>query len=197
MDHDREWRPRNFRDVGRSLTSCGAASEITIPPGRLLRGGDIDLLFLAQQHECIGHPHTILNLRVKEDNPGTFGDIPIRYLHFPTKNGAHDYDTTAKSLRLWIRQVISALCELQVADMPLYVHCRSGKDRTGVIVGIILLILGFPVEDVVQEYLRSQEGDISETGIRTALAPYASPQQREKEFKKCNLAHLARLLLAL
>jgi protein tyrosine/serine phosphatase len=38
------------------------------------------------------------------------------------------------------------------------VHCSAGKDRTGVIVAVILRILGTPVEDVCREYQLTEMG---------------------------------------
>ncbi len=43
------------------------------------------------------------------------------------------------------------------ADGPLVLHCTAGKDRTGVAVALILLALGVSREDVMADYLLSNE----------------------------------------
>jgi hypothetical protein len=37
-------------------------------------------------------------------------------------------------------------------------HCSAGKDRTGVIIALILSILGVPVDEICQEYQLTQTG---------------------------------------
>ncbi|CAG8816224.1 7003_t:CDS:2, partial [Gigaspora rosea] len=44
------------------------------------------------------------------------------------------------------------------ANLPVLIHCQYGKDRTGVIIAIILSICGVDDETIVQEYTSSQEG---------------------------------------
>lgn len=41
------------------------------------------------------------------------------------------------------------------AAFPLLLHCRAGKDRTGVIVALLLLLLGVEEEAIMADYLRS------------------------------------------
>jgi len=35
---------------------------------------------------------------------------------------------------------------------PLYVHCLSGRDRTGVVIAALLRIIGVKEEDIIEEY---------------------------------------------
>ena len=42
-------------------------------------------------------------------------------------------------------------------DNPLLVHCTAGKDRTGVVVAVLLAALGVPARDVVEDYARTRE----------------------------------------
>ena len=39
--------------------------------------------------------------------------------------------------------------------LPAIVHCTTGKDRTGWAVAVLLLLLGVPEPDVVEDYLES------------------------------------------
>src|ERR1700722_12917705 len=40
-------------------------------------------------------------------------------------------------------------------ETPLLVHCTAGKDRTGVLVALLLRLVGVPHEEVVADYCRS------------------------------------------
>ncbi|WP_246331627.1 tyrosine-protein phosphatase [Sphingomonas chungangi] len=40
-------------------------------------------------------------------------------------------------------------------ETPVLIHCTAGKDRTGVLVALLLLLLGVPKDQVVEDYLRS------------------------------------------
>ena len=194
MDYDRAWRPRNFRDTAESLKeACGHSR---LKSGKLYRGGEFDVCFLEGQLECIGNPKTILNIRAQADRSDSFGKAKLRYEHIPTKNGPRDYETTDRNVKVWVRDVIAFVSSLKEEEYPLYVHCRSGKDRTGIIIGILLLILGVPLDIVVLEYLQSKEGKTSEAQIRKALEPYNTDLKLKNELKKCNLDNLCNVLLA-
>lgn len=194
MDYDKTWRPRNFRDVGEQLeTLC--PSGIKVIRNKLFRGGEFDVCFLVGQLECVGHPKTILNLRAQPDKENSFGNSKINFVHFPTKNGPREYDTSDRKIKSWIRDVITFICSLKEEEYPLYIHCRSGKDRTGIIVGVLLLILGFPFDIAVKEYLLSKEGKVSETSIRQGLEPFNDKSKIQQEFKKCNTTNLRSVLL--
>lgn len=45
---------------------------------------------------------------------------------------------------------------METARPPILIHCRSGKDRTGVIVAAVLKLLGYPDEAILEEYHLSQ-----------------------------------------
>jgi protein-tyrosine phosphatase len=47
--------------------------------------------------------------------------------------------------------------ELLQADQPLVFHCTAGKDRTGVAAALILLALGVSHNDVVLDYLLTND----------------------------------------
>lgn len=53
--------------------------------------------------------------------------------------------------------------------MPSVVHCTQGKDRTGLIVALLLMILGVPVAAIEEDYVLSEKG----------LAPFASTRLAE------------------
>ena len=45
----------------------------------------------------------------------------------------------------------------QARDSPLLVHCTAGKDRTGVVVAVLLAAVGVRPQDIVDDYARSRE----------------------------------------
>lgn len=47
--------------------------------------------------------------------------------------------------------------ELQAHHVPIYIHCKSGKDRTGIGATLILLALGVSEEDAIKEYMLTNE----------------------------------------
>ena len=43
------------------------------------------------------------------------------------------------------------------ANFPILVHCTQGKDRTGLIIALVLLMAGAPVEGIIEDYNMSEE----------------------------------------
>lgn len=39
-------------------------------------------------------------------------------------------------------------------DLPALVHCAHGKDRTGVVIMLLLMLAGVPHESIVQDYVQ-------------------------------------------
>ncbi|XDG02051.1 hypothetical protein ABKA04_001666 [Annulohypoxylon sp. FPYF3050] len=52
------------------------------------------------------------------------------------------------------------------SSTPLLVHCTQGKDRTGLIIALILMILSVPTSAIDHDYMLSTEGLSSEREIR-------------------------------
>jgi len=84
----------------------------------------------------------------------------MRYLYFPIDLRAFptiqevylDIITTYSSA---IAGVFRALADPQ--NLPLLYHCAAGKDRTGIVTALIHRLLGVSREDIVQDYLLSNE----------------------------------------
>ncbi len=141
------FQPVNFRDVGEVL---GLWLDVSpIPPCRLFRGGRFDPMTTASE---LGSPRTILNLRRGPDPSHLPG---VTYLHVPAEDGLENYDTRQRRVRLWLGKALSALATSEVA-WPVYVHCTSGRDRTGVVVAAALLSIDVPREVVAEEYMLSE-----------------------------------------
>lgn len=50
------------------------------------------------------------------------------------------------------------------AAYPVLVHCTQGKDRTGLTVLLVLMLLGVDAEAIAEDYLRSQKDLLAERG---------------------------------
>jgi protein-tyrosine phosphatase len=53
------------------------------------------------------------------------------------------------------RQIIDDL--LEPAALPAILHCTSGKDRTGLIVAILLLAVGASTGEIIEDYVMTQD----------------------------------------
>jgi protein-tyrosine phosphatase len=50
---------------------------------------------------------------------------------------------------------VRALC--QAGSVPALVHCSAGKDRTGIVIGLVLAVLGVPDEIIAADYAMSSQ----------------------------------------
>jgi len=69
------------------------------------------------------------------------------------------------------RSLLDPVCDGRV---PVLVHCTAGKDRTGVVLALLLLFLGAPHDAVVEDYLRSVYEGAAPHGHRGPASPIAS-----------------------
>jgi protein-tyrosine phosphatase len=75
----------------------------------------------------------------------------------PTPAGAcsaicTSYSAMPAALQAHLPGVVQAMLS---GGVPLLVHCTAGKDRTGVMIALLLTLLGVPRETVISEYLLS------------------------------------------
>jgi protein-tyrosine phosphatase len=76
----------------------------------------------------------------------------------PTVNGAREtmvnaYRSMPGALSPHLPQLVGALT---ANETPLLVHCTAGKDRTGVVIALLLGFLGAPTEEIHRDYLLSE-----------------------------------------
>lgn len=138
-------RVRNYRDVGASVGRLAGAP--LLPAGLLLRGGAIrDLGSLTE----IGSPSTILSLQARPDPPFT----AVAAIHCPAPaQGADVYNAQAWAIRAWLKTVLRHLAG--GIRCPVFIHCLSGVDRTGVVIASVLCVAGLPEELIIKEYCLS------------------------------------------
>lgn len=171
----------NFRDVGAFINLI--SEKQVLPEGRMYRGGSIDYV---KDHKEIDDVKSIINLR-NGDDPDGFDSV---YYHFPMSNKVEKYDTTQKEVRIWLNNIIG-LFENPTVSYPVLIHCLSGKDRTGIVVAAILLILGVDKHIIIKEYLLS-DGDVEESLITMSME---GMEPLETYFNRVDLVNVKRNIL--
>ena len=90
--------------------------------------------------------HGGFNLR-REPDEEVWPDAGHIYVHVPASNDGENYDTTRGAVREWLAIVLQSLAT--AAPGPILLHCRAGRDRTGIVVLMLLCILIGPDQDAV------------------------------------------------
>ncbi|OJJ20937.1 tyrosine protein phosphatase [marine bacterium AO1-C] len=149
----------NFRDVGGYVNLI--LEKDVLPEGKIFRGGSIDYI---ENLGEIGQVHSIINLRNRPD----YQNFAVDYFHFPMSNKVEKYDTTQKEVKIWLNNILKVF-ENQALKSPLLIHCLSGKDRTGIVVAALLLILGIDENTIQEEYLLSL-GEVKTEWIQQSIS---------------------------
>ena len=155
----------NFRDLGAFLNLI--AEREVLPEQIIYRGGSIDYV---KEWEEIGHAQSVISLRNGPDPQAFDAD----YYHFPMANKVEKYDTSQKVVRRWLNEVLQPF-ENPDLRYPVLVHCLSGKDRTGIVIAALQLIMGVDRELIIEEYLLS-DGDVKTEWITMAMDGIGSPE---------------------
>jgi protein-tyrosine phosphatase len=198
----------NVRDVGGYLTDDGRITRWR----RLLRADGMHRLTEEAQRTLLETGlRTIIDLRrprEAENQPNVFATATtLRYRHMPLYQilvGDNDERTLGEIYR-WVvdecQPQIAAVIRL-LADpdaLPGLVHCTAGKDRTGVIIALLLGAVNVPAETIVADYALSAEnlrGEFTEeTRRRVTVAgrdweKYQRLLISPEEFMRDLLAHL-------
>ena len=154
----------NVRDIGGYPTGNGQSTRW----GVLFRSDKLDRLTSLGVKELRNlHVQTIIDLRYTpevEVNPDVIADTDLfGYRHLPLYelSGEHSLPTIPDSaLDLYIKvldhrqQQIKTLFDHLTAptSFPALIHCTAGKDRTGVVVALILGAIGVPYETIIADY---------------------------------------------
>lgn len=135
---------QNLRDVAESLELV--AEQPLVQPGMLYRGGTVNNLFDETELPPV---RTVFNLRKGPDQP-----FPsINGVHHPAQDHEDNYLTTDPRVRRWLKEGLAKLVD---APWPVLVHCTSGRDRTGVLVGLVLFVVGIDTRLILDEYELSE-----------------------------------------
>jgi protein-tyrosine phosphatase len=150
----------NFRDVGEWVNTI--ASKKIMPEKKIYRGGKIKYIKTLSE---IGKPKTIINLTNGPEQSDLISTCD--YFNFPISNNFEKYNTRLKEVRKWLNNIAETF-EKKIKKFPVFIHCMSGKDRTGIVVASLLSIIGIEKSIIIEEYMLS-EGDINKGLITTAL----------------------------
>lgn len=154
----------NLRDVGEAVNIlCGSS---IMKEGVLYRGGTVNELFDEAE---LPEVNCILNLRTGRDK--TFTDV--KQVHVPVVDSVENYCTSNWKVRNWANRVLESLTANH--SFPCLIHCTAGKDRTGVIVALLLLSIGISREIIVEEYNLS-DGVKTGQNIEAAIDGIGRPE---------------------
>ena len=151
----------NLRDLGGLPTESGA----TTLPGRLLRSESPHTLsdsgLRALLDLGIGAVVDLRTASEREHRPSPLVEAGVHTSHAPifTDDGDYpDHLTTAAEVYCWWlreRRTGVAAAMTAIADAPsapILVHCHAGKDRTGVIIALVLRLAGVSIDAIADDY---------------------------------------------
>ena len=186
----------NMRDVGGLPARCG-----TVRRGRLLRSGRLSGLTDEDQRRlsAIGLRH-IFDLREKQErarHPTSWDEPAVTVWHdrdhiAPWSERLESYPADAAGIRSFMIDLYADLPtafapriaemarQIGAGTLPCLIHCSAGKDRTGVVVAVLLRLVGVSEDDVMKEYLRLDRriGLVADQRAAFAAADGASPYLR-------------------
>ena len=167
-------RKRNVRDIGKKY------KNVNIKPQMLIRGKAITR-FTRQEVDFLKNElkvKTIIDLRSSMESNSSYkyknefnvvsqpvfdGLVPgVSHPEEVTFENLHEvipemdvlyyqilHDEPLDNLARTIRYIVN----LNEEDYAVYFHCAEGKDRTGLVAAILLLILGVDNDEIVEDYL--------------------------------------------
>jgi protein-tyrosine phosphatase len=166
----------NLRDVGGYPTSDGRRTRWRT----LLRADNINKLRPASQQSLLQDygVRTIIDLRdplelKRRKEPPVFSLVEqVKFLHLPiygdevgqrvlkqAQNLTELYCTILDECR---ERFSTAMQAVATEEMPLLVHCASGKDRTGLIIALALAVAGVPEEIIAEDYALTEKHLLSD-----------------------------------
>ncbi|MDR1705640.1 MAG: tyrosine-protein phosphatase [Clostridiales bacterium] len=150
----------NVRDLGGYPTADGNVTRF----GRFIRADMPEKLSEAGIRFLSGYGvNLVIDLRMEfeaEERPSPFRRIPgVRYLLAPFAHdfdilGAPEFDPYYDYIRVLERpnRLTAVMEELARSQGCALFHCSAGKDRTGMVAALLLLLAGTPEPDVAADY---------------------------------------------
>lgn len=157
----------NFRDLGGLPTGDGRRTR----PGLLFRSDTLQALTEADVTHVIRSLGVMLVMDLRdadeavEQGRGLLGRSPLGYVNLPLEAapaaGTAPAGTGGATLDFYLGHLESASSVLPLAlqilavslPRPTVVHCAVGKDRTGLMVALVLGIVGVTEEAIVADYM--------------------------------------------
>jgi len=149
--------------IAESIGNFHEVNNDIIKPGTVYRSGKLEGATQADIDKIAANFKLIIDLRTM----GTRADQPdpsisgVPDLNFPIKgvSSAHGYVTAFYKDKTGRMNFSAALKQLARARGPVLVHCTLGKDRTGVLTALLMAALGANNQQIMQEYLKSNDYD--------------------------------------
>lgn len=154
----------NLRDIGGYETRNGHL----VRSGMIFRSGNLDHLPLASQDALVNTygVKTIVDLRSpveRERYPDVFASSSrLTYLALPLVDTTlplwqAELQERYHLLLLHCQEALKTILEAIVtSDLPLLLHCTAGKDRTGLIIALLLSIAGVSEREIAADYALSE-----------------------------------------
>ncbi|MGB7342377.1 MAG: tyrosine-protein phosphatase, partial [Phototrophicaceae bacterium] len=163
----------NIRDLGSYPTLGGQRTR----KQWLIRSGNLDKLPIASQQQLYDYGvRTIIDIRDEwevEHYPNVFSDsMDVTYHNLPllgdalsndedwqreSKQYVHLHDLYNKYLEKCKTQIASIISTIATSDAITICHCHAGKDRTGIIVALILSVVGVAHNHIAHDYALSRQ----------------------------------------
>jgi protein-tyrosine phosphatase len=164
---------QNLRDIGGYTSRSGQK----IRYNRLLRSGNLDqvpaksqtrlltygvnyIIDVRDQWEQAKYPNVFTNIvEVRYQNIPFIGDSHLKDNESQGKMGEADslsdtYAFLLDNCKEQVVNIIQAIAQSSKVDCTI-VHCVAGKDRTGLIIALLLAALDIPSKTIVQDYALS------------------------------------------
>jgi protein-tyrosine phosphatase len=151
----------NIRDLGGYPTADGRITR----SNRLLRAGNLHQISPEGQERLLQYGlKTIIDLRHESElnrEPDVFaGSDSVQYLHLPYARDTFDAaphhvslsELYIESLTVCQDNIRDIITTMSASEPCILYHCAVGKDRTGMISGLILSLVGVPAEVVATDY---------------------------------------------
>ncbi|MGH3492238.1 MAG: tyrosine-protein phosphatase [Sciscionella sp.] len=163
----------NFRDIGGLATTGGAR----VRHGMLFRSSALHTASPHDTTRLYGEfgIRTVIDLRATEEVTANPAEIPTTARHLLVQMSKE----TTFAYQAWLREgateafdvvsgyrrfldnaavaIVGAYRELgNDAALPAVVHCTFGKDRTGVVIAVLLALLGVPEQMIAADYAKSE-----------------------------------------
>lgn len=182
--------PKNFRDIGGYMNGEGRL----VAWNRLYRSDGLSAL--SERDEALFRAldiRTIVDLRGSAERDMLPDSIPegVEYFHCPMMreagaDKASALSDFARSLVVGYKSMVTDDAALAGAAVNAVIdglekgavvfHCSAGKDRTGVLAAILLLLLGVGEEDIIADYQVSHT--YNEKGINAVIVRSPEIAQR-------------------
>lgn len=152
----------NLRELGGYITT----DNKQIRWRKILRSDRLDRLLLSSQQQLIDYGvRTIIDLRspleVNLEQYNLCRNSKLKYLNLPLVEDEPEIEylknKTLLEHNLWFLEerspVIKTIFEtIATQQTAVVIHCAAGKDRTGIIIALLLALLDVPIATIAEDY---------------------------------------------